>query len=345
MKATALADPTWALSLPLSEVVADYLEALRAGGRSPRTIEWYAAFLAEFRQFASRSSERATLSQLTPPAVRRWLVGLQSRPSPPAPASLAGRVRTLKAFGAWVESEYDLDVHPLRGLRTPRVPQVLVRSLRESEVLRLLEAAETRSRLPERDVAVILLIVDTGLRVSEVVRLNIADVDFDIGRCRVFGKGAKERLVPIGRRARRALRRSVAARKQPTPDAPMFLGRDGRRLTIGGLQKVIRRLAHASLDVHCSPHVLRHTFARSFLANGGDVFSLQRILGHSPASLDVTRRYVQLLDEDLRETHRRASPVDRLNASGLRAGSAAVLGLAQRRGRAMAGTRQQALSR
>lgn len=317
MKALPSTEATWPVSLPLDAVITDYVEALRAAGRSPRTIEWYAAFLSEFLRFASRSSERAALSELTPPAVRRWLVTLQSRPHPPAPASLAGRVRTLKAFGAWVASEYDLDVHPLRGVKTPRVPQVLARSLREAEVLRLLEAAEARSRLPERDVAVILLIVDTGLRVSEVVRLNIADVDFEIGRCRVFGKGAKERLVPVGRRARRALRRSIATRKQPPPDAPLLVGRDGRRLTVGGLQKVIRRLARVSLDVRCSPHVLRHTFARSFLTNGGDVFSLQRILGHSPASLDVTRRYVQLLDEDLREAHRRASPVDRLNASRL----------------------------
>lgn len=314
MKALASTRATWPLSLPLDEVVSDYLESLRAAGRSPRTIEWYGGFLAEFLQFADRSNGQVTLEQLTPPAVRRWLVALQARPQPPAPASLAGRVRTLKAFGAWVASEYDLVVHPLRGVRTPSVPQVLVRSLRESEVVRLLETAETRSRIPERDAAIILLIVDTGLRVSEVVRLNIADVDFEVGRCRVFGKGAKERLVPIGRRARRALRRSIAARRQPAPDAPLFLGRDGQRLTIGGLQKLIRRLARASLDVRCSPHVLRHTFARSFLTNGGDVFSLQRILGHSPTSLDVTRRYVQLLDEDLREAHRRASPVDHLNA-------------------------------
>jgi site-specific recombinase XerD len=315
LKALASTHATWPHSLPLDEVVADYLEALRAAGRSPRTIEWYGAFLAEFLQFAVRSSGQVTLEQLTPPAVRRWLVALQARPRPPAPASLAGRVRTLKAFGAWVASEYDLEVHPLRGVSTPRVPQVLVRSLKESDVVTLLETAEARSRSPERDTAIILLIVDTGLRVSEVVRLNIADVDFEVGRCRVFGKGAKERLVPIGRRARRALRRSIAARRQPAPDAPLFLGRDGQRLTVGGLQKLIRRLARACLDARCSPHVLRHTFARSFLTNGGAVFSLQRILGHSPTSLDVTRRYVQLLDEDLREAHRRASPVDRLSAS------------------------------
>ena len=85
----------------------------------------------------------------------------------------------------------------------------------------------------------------------------------------------------------------------------------GEPLTRWGIQKIVRRVAQrAGLQTRCSPHILRHTFARAFLTNGGDVFSLQRILGHSPASLDITQRYVELLDEDLREVHRRASPMD-----------------------------------
>jgi len=315
MKIGAASEVAWSLSLPLDELTADYTEALRAAGRSPRTIEWYEAFLAEFARFVARSEQPVTLAALSAATVRRWLVTLQSRPRPPAPASLAGRVRTLKAFGAWLVAEYDLESHPLRGLRTPRVPQVLIRSLREPDLLRLIEAA-ARSRMPQRDVAVILFMVDTGLRVSEVVGLSVRDIDLEAGRCRVLGKGAKERVVPIGRRARSALHRSLALRNSVAADAPLFVGSTGHRLSIGGLQNLMRRLAaRGSLEVRCSPHVLRHTFARTFLANGGDVFSLQRILGHSPASLEITRRYVHLLDDDLRETHRRASPVDHLPAA------------------------------
>jgi site-specific recombinase XerD len=184
-------------------------------------------------------------------------------------------------------------------------------------MLRLIEVAHEQSRMPDRDVAIILFMIDTGVRVGEIAGLKVTDIDFEAGRCRVFGKGAKERLVPIGRRTRRALRRSLAVRTGIAPNAPLFVGRDGDALSTAGLQNLVRRLvARSSLDVRCSPHVLRHTFARTFLANGGDVFSLQRILGHSPASLEVTRRYVYLLDDDLRETHRRASPVDRPAAGG-----------------------------
>lgn len=314
MRATALADSTWALSLPLSDVVADYLEALRAAGRSPRTIEWYRLFLLEFIRFAGRAGVPAKLTDLAPPTVRRWVVALKSRSPEPAPASLAGRVRTLKAFGTWVASEYDLEPHPLRGLKVPKVPDVLVRSLRDADILQLIAAIHPHSRFPDRDLAVFLLILDTGLRVSEAAALKIRDVDFEAGRCRVMGKGSKERIVPIGRRARKALRRYlVVSGRAHDLDTPVFGRQGGGALSVVGLQHLIQRVvAQSSLSLRCSPHVLRHTFARGFLTNGGDVFSLQRILGHSPASLQVTRRYVNLLDDDLRETHRRASPVDRL---------------------------------
>jgi site-specific recombinase XerD len=321
VNATALADSTWALSLPLSDVVADYLEALRAAGRSPRTIEWYQVFLLEFIRFEGRAGAPAKLADLAPPAVRRWVVALKSRSPEPAPASLAGRVRTLKAFGTWVASEYELEPHPLRGLKVPKVPDVLVRSLRDADILQLIAAIHRHSHFPDRDLAVVLLMLDTGLRVSETASVMVRDVDLEAGRCRVMGKGSKERVVPIGRNARRAIRRYlVVGRRLGQLDAPLFERRGGGPLSVVGLQHLIQRVvARSSLSVRCSPHVLRHTFARSFLANGGDVFSLQRILGHSPNSLAVTRRYVQLLDDDLRETHRRASPVDNLSAARMRA--------------------------
>jgi len=323
VKATALADSTWALSLPLSDVVADYLEALRAAGRSPRTIEWYRIFLLEFIRFAGRAGAPAKLADLAPPTVRRWVVALKSRSPEPAPASLAGRVRTLKAFGTWAAGEYDFEPHPLRGLKVPKVPDVLVRSLRDADILQLIAAIHAHSRFPDRDLAVLLLMLDTGLRVSEAAGLEIRDVDFEAGRCRVTGKGSKERIVPIGRRARKAIRRYlVASGRFGQLDAPLFGRQGGGPLSVVGLQHLVQRVVgQSSLSVRCSPHVLRHTFARGFLTNGGDVFSLQRILGHSPTSLEVTRRYVELLDDDLRETHRRASPVDHMPSIDDRPGS------------------------
>lgn len=300
--------------LALDDLVAEYRVALRVAGRSPRTIRWYADHLQEFLRFLERDGRRPTLADLHPAPVRRWLVAVQaSHERPLAPSSIAGRVRTVRAFGSWIAREFDLPASPVRGVPVPRVPDRLIRSLREADVRELLRAVEEGSKQPDRDRAIVLLLLDTGVRLSEAAGLRVGDLDLVEGRCRVMGKGSRERLVPIGRKTRHALRRTLARRGRLGPDAPLFVGPDGRALAAHAIQQLFRRLSRrANLSVRCSPHVLRHTFARSFLQNGGDVFSLQRILGHSPTSLQVTRRYVDLLDDDLRAVHRSASPVDRL---------------------------------
>lgn len=298
----------------LSDVVEEYLVALRVAGRSPRTTEWYRANLAEFTRFLERDGQVAAVADLQPTSVRRWLLALNSRPTALSPSSLAGRVRTVKAFGTWVAAELDLPSNPVRAVPIPRVPDQLVPSLRDHEIARLIQAA-TETRHPQRDTALILLMIDTGIRLSEVAALRVGDVDLIDGRCRVMGKGSRERSVPFGRRTRKALRGWIATmRLAPAASSPLFVGPRGPALAPRGIHQLIRRLARrAGIETRCSPHILRHTFARAFLINGGDVFSLQRILGHSPRSIQITRRYVELLDEDLRAVHRLASPVDRLS--------------------------------
>lgn len=314
MRALAAAAPTPSLArYRLPDVVEEYLAALRVAGRSPRTIEWYRAFLAEFIRFLERDGRAAAVSDLQPTAVRRWLLALNARPTTLAPSSLAGRVRTIKAFGTWITAEFDLPANPVRAVPIPRVPDQLVPSLRDHEIARLIKAAG-ESRHPERDAALILLMIDTGMRLSEVAGLHVADVDLIEGRCRVMGKGSRERVVPIGRKTRKALRAWARIRRLgPSASSPLFVGPRGSSLSQRGVHQLVRRVARrAGIDTRCSPHILRHTFARAFLTNGGDLFSLQRILGHSPRSIQVTRRYVDLLDDDLRAVHRLASPVDRL---------------------------------
>ena len=300
--------------LSLRDLVDEYLVALEVGGRSPRTIGWYGAFLREYLSFAARQAgHEPVLADLTTVTARRWLLTVQSgRATPLSPNSLAGRARTLRAFGGWVHREVGLASHPLSGLVVPKVPDVLVPSLRGPAMRAILDAA-TRSPNPLRDHAVVGLMLDSGIRLGELVGMRVGDVDLVEGRCRVRGKGARERIVPIGGRCRRSVRAWLASRGRIDAASPLFVGRGGVPLPPRTVQQIVRRLAaSAGISDRCSPHVLRHSFARAFLANGGDVFSLQRILGHSPASLQVTRRYVRLLDDDIRAAHRRASPVDRL---------------------------------
>ncbi len=166
-----------------------------------------------------------------------------------------------------------------------------------------------------RSYTIMLLLLDTGIRLSELTGLRTQDLHLEQGYIQVQGKGEKQRLVPVGNKVRKVLWQYMARhRLEPAyPEiASVFLDEGGRPLSNGAVYRMINRAgtrAHLE-EVRCSPHTFRHTFAVTFLRNGGDVFSLQRILGHS--SLVVVRMYANLADSDIRAQHTRYGPVDRL---------------------------------
>lgn len=211
----------------------------------------------------------------------------------------------------WCSVEQLAEARSLRTLRRPQVPHKLVEPLDDAALRRLLDAASVRDR------AIVLLMLDTGLRLSEVAGLRASDLRPD-GSAKVLGKGARERIVPVGNAARQALLRYLRELGPAEPDKPIFRSRGGGSLGARGVQQVFNRLkARTGIPGRCSPHLMRHTFARSYLVNGGDAFSLQRILGHT--TLDMVKRYVALADTDLAARHRAASPADRLVAQAPRA--------------------------
>ena len=275
-----------------------FCAAKAAEGASPQTVEWYQMILIRaVRRFgAGRPLDAIAAAEL-----RTWLLELRERL---APESIAGYVRGLKAFGNWCAAEEVAAAAGFRGLRRPHVPHRLIAPFSDPELRSLLALASERER------ALALVLLDTGLRLSELASLRVGDVRPD-GTLHVMGKGAKERIVPIGASARRALVRYLATRTAVAAGDPLFCGRWGRAFSARGIQLAIARLGRrAAVGTRCSPHTFRHTFARGYLVNGGDVFSLQQILGH--ATLDMVRRYVSLSEADLVARHRTASPADRL---------------------------------
>lgn len=285
--------------LTLGRAVELFLAAKAAEGVSPRTIEWYRMILVRLARSAGH--ERA-VDGLDPAELRAWLVELRTTL---APVSVAGYVRALRVLGNWLATEGLADAAALRGLRRPRVPHKVIEPVADDVLRRLLAVASVRDR------AIVLLMLDTGLRVSEVAGLRLCDLRPD-GTVKVLGKGAKERITPVGSTARQAIVRYLGQRGPGQPDDALFLGRKGE-ISARGLQHMVRRLkGRVGITGRLSPHSLRHTFARSYLVNGGDVFSLQRILGHT--SLDMVKRYVALADIDLVTRHASASPADRLAA-------------------------------
>lgn len=280
------------------------LEAFCAGkaaeGLSPRSIVWY-RMIGE-RLVRHFGAERP-VDAITPPELRAWLVELRATLSP---MSVAGYVRGLRALGNWLANDGLAAARALRALANPRVPRRVIEPLSDADLRRLLAHAG------ERDAAIVLLLLDTGLRVSEVVGIRLGDLRRD-GGIKVTGKGDAERIVPVGGAARRAVGAYLAARGPGAPGERLFLNQADAALTPSGISQLLRRLRRrAGVSARCNPHSFRHTFAHNYLVNGGDALTLQRILGHS--SFEMVKRYVRLTEVDLAGRHRSASPADRLLA-------------------------------
>jgi site-specific recombinase XerD len=215
-----------------------------------------------------------------------------------------------------------LDENVMRRLRLPKLPQTQPKPLSEEEIQMVLAACFDLTREPLRNYAIMMLFLDTGIRLGELINLKISDIDFTASQMAIFGKGAKERIVPIGRQAKKALIEYLSRERpgaySPKAEAQVFLTSDGLAMTSTAVQKLFQRVKRETGISKFHPHMCRHTFAIRYLMNGGDAFSLQRILGH--ASLDMTRKYVNLAAGDLKEKHRQYSPMDNLNVGPRRRG-------------------------
>lgn len=218
----------------------------------------------------------------------------------------------LRAFFRWLESEELIDGNPMAKIKPPVVRQDQVQPFTQDQVRSLLEAARNAKYL-KRDIGILTLLLDTGVRASELCSLRIKDLDLQGRRFTVQGKGNKVRTLYFGREALKALR-GYLAREPRDPEDPVFIAEKGEAFTRSGLRQLLERLGAAAgvQSMRCSPHTCRHTFAVSFLRAGGNLFSLQQLLGHT--DLRMTRRYVALAEADLETQSRAFSPMDHLGA-------------------------------
>jgi integrase/recombinase XerC/integrase/recombinase XerD len=236
---------------------------------------------------------------------------LTRRVRPTTPVTYFSRLRTLFRF---LVQEEAIVVSPMEKMRPPVARPDQIQPFDQAQVTALLSAAK-RSQHPRRNEALLLLLLDTGLRASEICSLCLKDVDMSARRCTVVGKGNKTRVVYYGGTTAKALWQYLKEEIRDAED-PLFLAdggtRAGEALSRSGLLQLIKRLGKAAKieAMRCSPHTFRHTFAVEFLRNGGNVFSLQTLLGHT--SLSMSRRYTALAQADIENQHRQFSPVDRM---------------------------------
>jgi integrase/recombinase XerD len=317
----ALPDPT---PTDFSELLLDFLAYLESErGLSRNTLEAYRTDLLQFGQFL-READRDALS-VEHSDLARFLSALGSPAGdrPPArPATVQRKTACLRSFYRHLRREGLIESDPTAQLKAPRSSQRLPRVLGRAEVNRLLSQPTGAAPVALRDRALLELLYACGLRASEAIGLEITDIDIDreaTAVLRARGKGAKERLVPIGRSAVRALR-PYLARGRPVlvgdrHEPHLFVNRRGDALSRQGLYKVVQRHARsAGLAKEMSPHTLRHTFATHMLAGGCDLRALQEMLGH--ADIATTQIYTHLSAERLREVYYDAHPRALVDRSG-----------------------------
>ncbi|HHX43146.1 MAG TPA: tyrosine-type recombinase/integrase [Chloroflexi bacterium] len=245
--------------------------------------------------------------------VRAYLVGLQKRGV--KDTTQHAHARGIKAWLNWLVREGDLSESPMRRVAMPRLEQRVPPPFTPEEVHRLLAACNRQTATGARNYALILVLLDTGLRAAECVALRVGDVDMRTGLAVVLGKGRKQRQVRVGNKARAAVLRMLAHRGEPSPGAPLWAAYDLQgcecgALSIHGLQTAVVRLGRAAGVKPCGPHRFRRTFALWCLRDGMDLHSLRLLMGHS--SLAVLQRYLALAGEDVERAHAAHSPADRM---------------------------------
>ncbi|MDZ4684974.1 MAG: tyrosine recombinase XerC [Planctomycetaceae bacterium] len=229
-----------------------------------------------------------------------------------AKSTIARRLACLRSFLRFCQREGLVASNPAKALRTPRAGRKLPHFLTGEQVAQLLEAPPANEPDGLRDRALLETMYSAGLRVAELVGLNLDHWDRDANILRVFGKGKKERIAPVGRHAAKALYawlevRQPADNAKPADRAAVFLNRFGTRLTTRSVGRMLEKYLNITgLDQHTSPHTLRHTFATHLLDGGADLRSVQEMLGHK--SLTTTQIYTHVSTQRMRDTYEKAHP-------------------------------------
>ncbi len=283
----------------------DYLGFER--GLSERTVSSYTRDLTRWVTFLDQRGV-GDPAQVTATHLREWVFAL--RDAGLAASSIRRAQSAVRTYFAFLLSEGVVEVDPTERLESPKVGRRLPDFLTHREVERLLEAPDPSRPLYWRDKAILELLYASGVRVSELVELALSNVDPDEGFITVFGKGSKERLVPVGGPALRAVGRylrEVRPELIREPTDRIFLNARGRPLSRMAVWSLVKASAQrAGIVKKVSPHTLRHTFATHLLEGGADLAAVQQLLGH--ADISTTQIYTHVDREYLREVHRKYHP-------------------------------------
>lgn len=307
------------MKVTLEALVTSYLADMRLRGLTHNTVTTSERIL---NRLAQRLGPSTPIGKITDEAVETFVASLQSAQvryanhpfhKPQAGALSANTVRkivrTMRPFGSWLEREGW--PNPFAGLQMPKKPKDVVEVLSDEELDRIFGSLSTHTDFGARAHAMMALMLSTGIRREELATAEMKNLDLKTRRLKVHGKGQKERVVQIGNIATQSLTRYLTLYR-PTPQLAdnVFLALDGLPLTANTVSQVFRRLKTRTGVSRLRPHLLRHTFAVRYLMNGGDLATLQAILGHE--SIATTQLYLHLAANQVHLKHETYDPLDRI---------------------------------
>ena len=289
----------------------DYLQHLKLErGLSPNTLSSYRRDLVEFAaKVAVADPEQVT------PRMAADYIGYLSR-SGRRPSTVARKISSLKQFFSYQHKSRAAGQNPFLGFSAPRISRYHPHYLSPQEVVGIIDSIDTRSRHALRDRAILELLYGSGLRVTELINLRLSDIEFEAGFIRVLGKGNKQRLVPLGEFASRAIQEFVDhGPSRRLASDQLFVNRLGRPYSRVGLWKIVKRaVAGAGIVKKVSPHTFRHSFATHMLEGGADLRVVQEMLGH--ADISTTQVYTTIDREYIIAEHRKYHPRELAGTKG-----------------------------
>ncbi|MBN2428916.1 MAG: tyrosine recombinase XerC [Deltaproteobacteria bacterium] len=294
----------------MQELLDNFIDYLRVERNvSPHTMRAYSLDLEKFFAFLRANGDPGKsgvelLRGVDHLMLRRYLAELHKTSSR---TSIHRRLSALRTFYRYLVREGVAERNPADAVSSPRKENYLPKVLSVDETFRLLDKGYATETLSLRDRAIFELLYSSGLRVGELVSLNVVSVDLNYGLVRVVGKGRKERIVPVGGKARDAIRAYLDSRGRTVQDQPLFLNNRGGRLTARSVERNLKKqLIKAGILKEATPHSLRHSFATHLLDGGADLRAIQELLGH--VSLSTTQKYTQVSVDQLMAVYDKAHP-------------------------------------